>query len=117
MNTFSAKASPIGRRLVSQQVAQWSRNSAYSFSSLITNNNNTRKNKPSDVLGASPFRFQGRYNSNGTSGTLSECLSNEIGAEIADDEIDQDFLDTKKQTEKLFTIVDEAGNGNYIYSK
>lgn len=108
MNTFSSKATPLGRRVVSQQLAQWSRNSAYSFSSLIANN--TRNNKTSDVLRASPFKFQTRLNS-----SLTEALSNEINEEDAEDEIDQDFLDTKKLTEKSFTIVDEEGNGTYLF--
>jgi hypothetical protein len=108
MNTFSSKATPLGRRVVSQQLAQWSRNSAYSFSSLIANN--TRNNKTSDVLRASPFKFQTRLNS-----SLTEALSNEINEEETEDEIDQDFLDTKKLTEKSFTIVDEEGNGTYIF--
>ena len=59
-------------------------------------------------ISASTFNYQGRSS---FSTSLVECLTTEITAEIADDEIDHEFLDTKKQTEKLFTIIDDKGVG------
>lgn len=43
--------------------------------------------------------------------SLPEVLSNEIAAESADIEIDQDYLDSKKKIAKKFSISDEPGMG------
>jgi complement component 1 Q subcomponent-binding protein len=54
--------------------------------------------------------FQSKKFSTGT-GSLPECLANEIAGEAADDEVDQEYIDIKAQIEKLFSIKEELGKG------
>ena len=83
----------MGRRMAAKAASQ-------SFGSVIA--------RTTVVPVTSAFNYQNRSS---FSTTLGTCLSTEITAELADDEIDHEFIDTKKQTEKIFTIVESQGEG------
>lgn len=102
MNASIARAVPVARRLISSKAARWTNVASQSFGGIIARSTTV----PTHT--ASNFNYQGRSS---FSTSLVECLTTEITAEIADDEIDHEFLDTKKQTEKLFTIIDDKGVG------
>ena len=107
MNSSVAKMMPVGRRLVSSNRGCWTKTASQSFGSIIAHN--TKVLSPT----TSTFNYQSgsSFCTSRSPPSLVECLTTEITSELADDEIDHEFLDTKKETEKLFKIVDEAGLG------
>lgn len=99
------KAAPAIRRLLASRSQTWSTQASKSFSSIVT--------RSITIPGALAFKQSSRASSTGPN-QLVQCLATEIQSELADDEIDNEFVDSKKQIEKLFTISDVSGQGEDI---
>ena len=93
MNLSIKRFAPVGRRLVSKSASK-------SFGSLIA--------RSTIVPAVSGFKYSG---SASFSSDIASRLSTEITSEEADDELDHEYLDSKKQIEKLFTIHSNDGEG------
>jgi hypothetical protein len=98
------KVAPAVRRLLASRSQNWSKQASKSFSSIVTRSTTI----------PSVFAFKQSSRASTGSNQLVECLATEIQSELADDEIDNEFVDSKKQIEKLFTISDVSGQGEYI---
>lgn len=96
------KIAPAARRLLASRSQNWSKQASKSISSIVS--------RTTTVPSVSAFKQSSRSSSTGTS-KLIDCLATEIQSELADDEIDNEFVDSKKQTEQLFTITDVSGQG------
>lgn len=102
MNTAFSRVAPVAQRLISSKASGLSRTARKSFSSIVSR----QKNVPS------AFAFaQGHRSSSTAANKLADRLAAEITSELAEDEIDQEFIDAKKQTEKSFTITENVGEG------
>jgi hypothetical protein len=109
MNTFANRISPIGRRLLSVKETGWTKTASSAFGSLIARNTTKSSNS---VPSFPAIKFQGRHSSSESeTASLAECLATEIAAEAANDEVDQELLDIKKSTEKIFKICSTEGKG------
>ena len=62
------------------------------------------------VLAQPVFEYK-RNCSSGSGASLHEVLANELAAEAADDEVDQEYLDAKKAIESTFKIHDKTDLG------
>jgi hypothetical protein len=105
MSSAMNKVAPAVRRLLASRSQNWSKQASKSFSSIVT--------RSTTIPSVFAFKQSSRASSTG-SNQLVECLATEIQSELADDEIDNEFVDSKKQIEKLFTISDVSGQGEYI---
>ena len=105
MSSSLFKIAPVGFRLARASKATWTKTASRTFSGIIAQNIATPT--------TASYKNQRTFSSN-ASPSLAECLSTEIQSELAEDEIDHEFLDAKKQTEKLFEISDSKGEGETL---
>jgi hypothetical protein len=102
MNSTFSKVAPVAQRLISSKANGLTRTARKCFSSVVSR----QRNVPSS------FAFAQSHRSSSTAtNKLADRLLAEITSELADDEIDQEFVDAKKQTEKSFTITESTGEG------
>ena len=100
---MNSSVSKVVRRMIHASPCVWSKTASKSFSSIISQQNTA--SFPSNL-------FTRHYRHSSTSTTkLAECLQVEVSAEMADDDIDQEYVDSRKQISKLFTIADSPGEG------
>lgn len=81
------------------------------ISSVVTCRNVMTRTTVGRLVIAQPVFEYKRNCSSGSGTSLHEVLANELAAEAADDEVDQEYLDAKKAIESTFKIHDEAGKG------
>jgi complement component 1 Q subcomponent-binding protein len=81
------------------------------ISSILTSRNVVTRATVGRLVVAQPVFEYKRNCSSGRGPSLQEVLANELAAEAADDEVDQEYLDAKKAIESTFKIHDEAGKG------
>lgn len=102
MNTTFSRVAPVAQRLISSKATGLTRTARKAFSSIVSRQKNVH----------GPFAFAQSHRSSSTSSNkLTDRLSAELVSELAEDEIDQEFVDAKKQTEKSFTITENVGEG------